>query len=120
MPISSQISTAGQQNCGGIFDFDNKQTRLNELTRLTEDPAIWDDNKRAQELGREKKMLEGVVITLETVGRQLHDARDLFQMAKEENDDATLHSIEHDIGRLEKTVAEMEFRRMFSNPDGSQ
>ena len=63
------ISITGQWNCGGIFDFDSKQTRLNELTRLTEDPAIWDDNKRAQELGREKKALESTVVTLETVGR---------------------------------------------------
>ena len=110
------ISITGQWNCGGIFDFDSKQTRLNELTRLTEDPAIWDDNKRAQELGREKKALESTVVTLETVGRQLHDARDLFEMAREEDDDATLLSIERDIGQLEKTVADMEFRRMFSSP----
>jgi peptide chain release factor 2 len=34
-------------------------------------------------LGREKKILEDVVITLESLGRQLHDARDLFQMAKD-------------------------------------
>jgi peptide chain release factor 2 len=110
------ISITGQWNCGGIFDFDSKQTRLNELTRLTEDPAIWDDNKRAQELGREKKTLESVVVTLDTVGRQLHDARDLFEMAREEDDDATLRSIERDIEHLEKIVADMEFRRMFSNP----
>jgi peptide chain release factor 2 len=110
------ISITGQWNCGGIFDFDSKQTRLNELTRLTEDPAIWEDNKRAQELGREKKALESTVVTLETVGRQLHDARDLFEMAREEDDDATLLSIERDIGQLEKTVADMEFRRMFSSP----
>jgi peptide chain release factor 2 len=111
-----KILIAGRHHCGGIFDFDNKQTRLNELNRMTEDPAIWDDNKRAQELGREKKMLESVVINLETVGRQLHDARDLFQMANEENDDATLQSVARDIAQLEKTVADMEFRRMFSNP----
>jgi peptide chain release factor 2 len=110
------ISITGQWNCGGIFDFDSKQTRLNELTRLTEDSAIWDDNKRAQELGREKKTLESVVVTLDTVGRQLHDARDLFEMAREEDDDATLRSIERDIEHLEKIVADMEFRRMFSNP----
>lgn len=116
MPINSLISIAGRQNCGGIFDFDTKQTRLNELTRLMEDPAIWEDNKRAQELGREKKMLESIVITLKTVGRQLDDARDLFEMAREEDDDATLESIGRDIGHLENTVAEMEFRRMFSNP----
>ena len=37
-------------------------------------------------------------------------------MAKEEDDDAALLSIQRDIGNVEKTVAEMEFRRMFSNP----
>lgn len=61
-------------------------------------------------------MLESVVNTLETTGRQLHDARDLFMMAKEENDDATLESVGIDVSQLEKTVADMEFRRMFSNP----
>jgi len=61
-------------------------------------------------------MLEGVVNTLETVGRQLHDARDLFLMAKEENDDATLESVGADVAQLEKIVADMEFRRMFAHP----
>jgi peptide chain release factor 2 len=37
-------------------------------------------------------------------------------MAKEEGDDATLESVAADAEALEKTVAEMEFRRMFSNP----
>ena len=60
-------------------------------------------------------MLEGVVNTLEIAGRQLHDARDLFLMAKEEDDDATLESVGVDVGQLEKIVADMEFRRMFSN-----
>ena len=105
-----------QQNCGGIFDFDTRKTRLTELNRLTEDPAVWDDNKRAQELGREKKMLESVVINLETISRQLQDARELFEMAEEEDDDPTLQSVAHDIGHLEKAVSDMEFRRMFSNP----
>ena len=109
-------STADHENCGGFFDYDSKQTRLSELSRLTEDPAIWSDNKRAQELGREKKMLEDVVVTLGTVAHQLNDARDLFEMAREEDDDAALQSIGRDIGRLEQTVADMEFRRMFSNP----
>src|SRR5262245_66616882 len=37
-------------------------------------------------------------------------------MAKGERDDATLASIEGDARGLEQTVADMEFRRMFSNP----
>jgi peptide chain release factor 2 len=57
-----------------------------------------------------------VVGTLERVGGGLSDARQLFDMAKEESDDATLASISSDIEKLGKDVAGLEFRRMFSNP----
>jgi peptide chain release factor 2 len=46
----------------------------------------------------------------------LRDARELFEIAKNERDDATLVSIESDARFLESTVAEMEFRRMFAGP----
>jgi peptide chain release factor 2 len=110
------ILISGQTTCGGFFDFDTKKTRLNEIIRLVEDPVIWSDNKRAQELGREKKHLEGLVVTLELIGQQLKDAFELLLMAKEENDDAMLESIADDLGHLEKKMSEMEFRRMFSDP----
>ena len=37
-------------------------------------------------------------------------------MARDENDDGTLTSVADDLQGAEKTVADMEFRRMFSNP----
>ena len=46
----------------------------------------------------------------------MRDARDLFAMARAEDDDATLHAIAADAADMEKLVAGMEFRRMFSNP----
>ena len=110
------ILISGQTTCGGFFDFDAKKTRLNEIARLVEDPIIWNDNKRAQELGREKKHLEDLVVTLELIGQQLKDGFELLLMAKEENDDAMLESIADDLGHLEKKMSEMEFRRMFSDP----
>jgi peptide chain release factor 2 len=103
-------------SCGGIFDFEAKQRRLAEVTKLAEDPAVWSDNKRAQELGRERKSLESLVSTLVRLDSGLRDARELFEMAKGERDEATLVSIDGDALGLEKTVADMEFRRMFSNP----
>ena len=60
--------------------------------------------------------MESVVLTLETIGHQLQDSIDLFQMAKEENDIAMLESICSDVAKLETNVADMEFCRMFSNP----
>ena len=77
---------------------------------------MWSDNKRAQELGRERKSLESLVGTLTRLDSGVRDARELFEIAKGERDDATLVSIDGDALGLEKTVAEMEFRRMFSNP----
>jgi len=110
------MSKPARLSCGGIFDFDVKSQRLAELVRLSEDPAIWSDNKRAQELGRERKLVESVVQSITALDAGLRDTQELFDIAREEADDATLVSVEHDAEKLEKTVADMEFRRMFSNP----
>jgi len=115
-PGVSPTSRVAPLSCGGIFDFEAKQRRLAEVTKLAEDPAVWSDNKRAQELGRERKSLESLVGTLTRLDSGLRDARELFEMAKGERDEATLVSIDGDALGLEKTVADMEFRRMFSNP----
>jgi len=77
---------------------------------------VWSDSKRAQELGRERKSLESLIQSFGRIDSGLRDASELFEIAKSERDDATLASIEIDAQGLEKTVADMEFRRMFSNP----
>ena len=115
-PTGSKTFPYGPPTCGGIFDYDTKQERLTEVVQLLENPAVWDDAKRAQELGKERRVLEGIVETLTKLDQSLRDSADLFEMAKEEGDDATLESVAADAEALEKTVAEMEFRRMFSHP----
>ncbi len=116
MPSSggSPTSKGARRSYGGIFDFEAKQQRLAEVTQLAEDPAVWSDNKRAQELGRERKSLESLVNTFQRLDSGLRDARELFEIAKTERDDAALVSIEDDAHELESTVAGMEFRRMFA------
>jgi peptide chain release factor 2 len=56
------------------------------------------------------------VNTLVNLQSGLKDANELFEMAREENDDDTLTSVATDSEALEKVIAEMEFRRMFSQP----
>jgi peptide chain release factor 2 len=86
------------------------------VTRALEDPGVWNDPKRAQELGREKKLLDDVVGRLRRLTAGLADAQELFEMARADDDDATLMAIEADVGKLGKEVADLEFQRMFSNP----
>jgi peptide chain release factor 2 len=57
-----------------------------------------------------------VVLGLTDLDQQLRDARELFDLARAEEDDDTLGAVEQDIGAIESRIAQMEFRRMFANP----
>jgi len=89
---------------------------LNAVVHDLEDPKVWADQKRAQELGREKKQLETVVGTLSGLDQDLKDAIELFDLARTEADNDTLEALQSDVRGLENIVADMEFRRMFHNP----
>ena len=55
-------------------------------------------------------------MTLQTLERELSDNLELFEMSKEEGDEAGLAAIEDETGKLESTVKDLEFRRMFNQP----
>jgi peptide chain release factor 2 len=57
-----------------------------------------------------------VVARLADSGARLGDAQELFALARSDNDDATLNSIESETAQLRATVEKLEFQRMFSNP----
>jgi peptide chain release factor 2 len=81
-----------------------------------ENPGVWNEPKRAQELGREKRALESVVETVDHLSSNLADNSELYEMAKADGDTASLASIETEAAKLSETVGQFEFRRMFSNP----
>jgi len=99
---------------GGIFDLDTRNERLTEVVRELEQPDIWDNPGRAQELGRERVRLEEVVLVLNDMAQTLADASELLEMAADESDQETLDSIYSDLDSLEQKIATLEFRRMFS------
>ena len=57
-----------------------------------------------------------MVGTLERIAAGLKDSGELFTLAKAEGDDDTLAAVEGDVKEVEKLVADLEFRRMFSDP----
>ena len=79
-----------RRSSGGIFDYDAKKSRLVEVGKALEDPKVWDDAKRAQDLGKERRALEETVSTMEKIDSGLKDSGELFALAKAEGDDATL------------------------------
>lgn len=99
---------------GGIFDFDTKQERLTEVERELEQPDVWNDQERAQALGQERAKLETIVNTILQLEQGVTDHLDLLEIAVEEDDGDSVDMIEDEASGLEKMLAKLEFRRMFS------
>ncbi|MCK9512388.1 MAG: peptide chain release factor 2 [Pigmentiphaga sp.] len=98
------------------LDYAVKSDRLHVVNAELEDPGVWNDPKHAQDLGREKKNLEDVVLVLDEIQRGLNDSHELLELAEADDDDATLLAIEADVDRLGERIEMLEFRRMFDNP----
>jgi peptide chain release factor 2 len=86
------------------------------VSAALEQPNIWDDPKRAQDLGREKKTLEDVVDRMGRLDRDLGDASELFELSRADQDNAALATINSDVTALAQQIGDLEFRRMFHNP----
>jgi peptide chain release factor 2 len=110
----SSTSRSEASLCGGIFDYDVKRERLEEVKRELEDPQVWSEPERAQSLGRERAELEAVVDTLGRVGKTLDEADELHELARDEQDAATLEDLIGQLGDLTKELERLEFRRMFA------
>ncbi|QBE66626.1 peptide chain release factor 2 [Pseudoduganella lutea] len=116
--LAAQLAdlTARENELRRYLDFDVKSEKLEQLNAELEDPAVWNDPKKAQDMGREKKALEAIVDTLTKAKSDLADMAELFAMGKEENDDDTLESVIGDTAEIAKVIEGLEFRRMFNNP----
>lgn len=110
----SRSSSPGSKRLGGFFDYPAKQERLEEVNRELENPDVWNDPGRAQDLGRERARLDTVVNGISKLTRGLADAEELLGMAEADDDEATTRSLVDDVAWLQAQVEKLEFQRMFS------
>jgi len=99
---------------GGIFDYDQKKEKLEEVYLELENPDIWSEPEKAQQLGKEKASLETVVNGLDKSSNAIDEAAELLELAISEDDVPTAEEVVGDLAKIETTIAGLEFRRMFS------
>jgi peptide chain release factor 2 len=99
---------------GGIFDYDAKRERLEEVERELENPNVWNDSARAQALGRERSLLDKTVNGIRDLKDGLTGAEELLELAEMEDDEDTALAVVVDVDRYQKGVEVIEFQRMFS------
>jgi peptide chain release factor 2 len=102
------------QGCGGIFDLAGKGTRKDELDKLAEDPALWDDRERAERILREKRRLERDLDFFSETGALLSDVEVLLDLAEEAGDADTAEEARTKVAELSERLDAAEFRRLLS------
>ncbi|MFZ9664135.1 MAG: peptide chain release factor 2 [Limnohabitans sp.] len=100
----------------GYLDYDAKSERLRTVNASLEDPTVWNDPKKAQELGKEKKSLDDIVLVLDRLSTEIADNLELYEMSKADNDESGLLVLSDEAAKLEADIQKLEFRRMFNNP----
>jgi|TARA_Y100000588_G_scaffold70206_1_gene71995 peptide chain release factor 2 len=104
----------GSMDSGGIFDYEGRKERLEEVLLRLEDPTVWNDPDEAQSLGQERARLEETLGTLDALSTEIQEALELLELAREENDQDTFDELNRETGKLGKRLERLEFRRMFS------
>ncbi len=95
-----------------IFDFSKKKSDLSLLERQAEDPALWDDPARAQQLMKKLAALREEVQEWEKLQKRIADLLDLAQM----EDESLLPEIEQEAEDLQKILEQKELSTLLSGP----
>ena len=109
-------SNSALMRCGGIFDYENKKERLEEVNLEMEDPDIWNDQEKAQALSKERASLDHIITTIDDLKSGITDTTEFLQMANEEDDQDSLNEVLTMIAGLESKIEKLEFQKMFSGP----
>jgi peptide chain release factor 2 len=105
---------SGQSFFGGIFDYDAKKERLEEVNAELEQPDVWNEPERAQALGKERSSLEAIVETIDELLQGVEDVTGLLELAVEADDEDTFNETVAELDVLTAKLEQLEFRRMFS------
>lgn len=115
-PVKTEFRTcpSGLRFLGGIFDYDAKKERLEEVNAELEQPDVWNEPERAQALGKERAALEAIVETIDQLEQGGEDVGGLLELAVEADDEETFNEAVAELDQLMSKLDQLEFRRMFS------
>jgi peptide chain release factor 2 len=112
--VTSASSRDGWTSSGGIFDFGAKEVRLQALDAEMGAPAFWDDNRRAQELIRERSEVSRILTRVGELARRADDLHVLLELGDEAGDGSLDAEIGDGIATLRRDLDEFELKIMLS------
>ena len=94
------------------LDYETASYRLEEFNALIEDPSLWDDQKRAQKLMRDRQLLVDAISIYEGIKQGLSDDLEMIELGELDNDVEVIREAEESLKTLAKTAAEKELEAL--------
>ncbi len=91
---------------------DGFKKKLEEIKVLQEDPALWDDLKRAQKINKEAADIESIISEYDALIKLENDCRELISLIEETDEEEFVPDLEASLTKLEKDVDEYNLKTM--------
>ena len=111
--------TTKMQNIRGVVEPQKIELRLQEIEELENNPEFWNDAKEAAKIQKEKTQLSRKLEKYNIANSAVEDAKDLYEMAKEESDEESLEALYEDAPQLEEQIRSMEIEVLLSGESDS-
>ncbi len=96
------------------LDWDTAPHRLEEFNAMIEDPDLWNDQARAQNLMRDRQMLVDGIETCTSIAQELSDNIELIELGEIEEDDDVVTEAEAALSKLAKLAAKKELEALLN------
>jgi len=100
------------ENFWQTLSVNEKLTHLNELQTVMADPAIWQDNLKAQELAKQQAKLESMTTPWVTVKQKAEEALELAKL----DDDSIAAELSGQLDEVEAALKELKKELRFNGP----
>ncbi len=101
-------------NASSIINPSKVEKRLEEIAQIEQDPTFWEDPARAAEVAKEKTKLVQIFNKYNKANDAVTDANELFDMAKEEQDEDSLELLFSECDGLSAQIDALEIEVMLS------
>jgi peptide chain release factor 2 len=110
------MSPVASQSSRSTFDLDGKRAHLAELEKLTADPELWNDPRRAASLTQEAARARDEIAGWEQLTRRADEARDLAVLLETDSDAQVEQEVSTEVDALERELAQREIELLFNDP----
>ena len=101
-------------NIAGVIEPEKLKSRLSQIEELENEAEFWNDADNAAKIQKEKTQIQRKLDKFNRVNDALNDADELYEMAKEENDEESIQSCFDEADELENQIRSMEIEVLLS------